>query len=105
MRVEGGRDVFDLIRNELTKFVFSRYNMIILLFITIVLITLFLIFPFIFNYDNDQQTFHGKDWVQQVEKKQESLFKKNQRSEEHTSELQSRGQHVCRLLLEKKTRN
>src|SRR5207253_10990064 len=24
------------------------------------------------------------------------------RSEEHTSELQSRGQHVCRLLLEKK---
>jgi len=77
MCVEGGRDVFDLIRNELTKFVFSRYNMIILLFITIVLITLFLIFPFIFNYDNDQQTFHGKDWVQQVEKKQESLFKKN----------------------------
>src|SRR5690625_6391266 len=26
----------------------------------------------------------------------------NQRSEEHTSELQSRGQLVCRLLLEKK---
>src|SRR5690625_6609178 len=26
-----------------------------------------------------------------------------ERSEEHTSELQSRGQHVCRLLLEKKT--
>src|SRR5690625_6179374 len=28
---------------------------------------------------------------------------KGQRSEEHTSELQSRGQLVCRLLLEKKT--
>src|SRR5436309_10629950 len=27
------------------------------------------------------------------------------RSEEHTSELQSRENHVCRLLLEKKTRN
>src|SRR5690625_6307521 len=26
------------------------------------------------------------------------------RSEEHTSELQSRGHHVCRLLLEKKKR-
>src|SRR5437870_6251657 len=28
----------------------------------------------------------------------------NRRSEEHTSELQSRGQLVCRLLLEKKNR-
>src|SRR5690625_6974405 len=27
-----------------------------------------------------------------------------ERSEEHTSELQSRGQHVCRLLMEKKKR-
>src|SRR5690625_5847278 len=27
------------------------------------------------------------------------------RSEEHTSELQSRGQHVCRLLLDKKKNN
>src|SRR5271166_7031211 len=27
------------------------------------------------------------------------------RSEEHTSELQSRGHRVCRLLLEKKTKN
>src|SRR5690625_5949542 len=30
------------------------------------------------------------------------LFSKNLRSEEHTSELQSRGHLVCRLLLEKK---
>src|SRR5437870_7571907 len=29
----------------------------------------------------------------------------NQRSEEHTSELQSRGHLVCRLLLEKKKKN
>src|SRR5690625_7022586 len=29
----------------------------------------------------------------------------NKRSEEHTSELQSRGHLVCRLLLEKKKRN
>src|SRR5690625_6803973 len=30
---------------------------------------------------------------------------KNERSEEHTSELQSRGHLVCRLLLEKKKNN
>src|SRR5690625_6133167 len=36
-----------------------------------------------------------------------TLYEKHERSEEHTSELQSRGQLVCRLLLEKKkdTRN
>src|SRR5690625_3049937 len=33
-----------------------------------------------------------------------SSIKGNKRSEEHTSELQSRGQLVCRLLLEKKKR-
>src|SRR5690625_1433117 len=32
-------------------------------------------------------------------------FKGKQRSEEHTSELQSRGHLVCRLLLEKKKKN
>src|SRR5437870_10404364 len=32
------------------------------------------------------------------------LFTSNARSEEHTSELQSRGHLVCRLLLEKKKR-
>src|SRR5690625_7110159 len=32
----------------------------------------------------------------------ETKFKKTDRSEEHTSELQSRGHLVCRLLLEKK---
>src|SRR5690625_7126954 len=36
-----------------------------------------------------------------------TLYEKHERSEEHTSELQSRGHLVCRLLLEKKkdTRN
>src|SRR5439155_8097500 len=32
------------------------------------------------------------------------VFGRKMRSEEHTSELQSRGHLVCRLLLEKKTR-
>src|SRR5690625_6489645 len=33
-----------------------------------------------------------------------SVYQGKPRSEEHTSELQSRGQLVCRLLLEKKNR-
>src|SRR5690625_1113876 len=33
------------------------------------------------------------------------LFEQRSRSEEHTSELQSRGHLVCRLLLEKKKKN
>src|SRR5690625_5422208 len=32
----------------------------------------------------------------------DSSYDRNERSEEHTSELQSRGHLVCRLLLEKK---
>src|SRR5690625_988120 len=35
----------------------------------------------------------------------EALALREERSEEHTSELQSRGQLVCRLLLEKKKKN
>src|SRR5437870_4984559 len=34
-----------------------------------------------------------------------AIFGKNLRSEEHTSELQSRGHLVCRLLLEKKKKS
>src|SRR5690625_7090809 len=37
--------------------------------------------------------------------KEDGIKTKEIRSEEHTSELQSRGQLVCRLLLEKKQRN
>src|SRR5690625_6309655 len=42
-----------------------------------------------------------KEWLK-VEKSQRIV---NARSEEHTSELQSRGHLVCRLLLEKKKKN
>src|SRR5690625_6968464 len=40
--------------------------------------------------------------VQQVDDSPLNAAKKRLRSEEHTSELQSRGHLVCRLLLEKK---
>src|SRR5690625_5288203 len=43
--------------------------------------------------DKDEQTHEAYFWQQDLE-----------RSEEHTSELQSRGHLVCRLLLEKKKR-
>src|SRR5690625_426529 len=41
------------------------------------------------------RSFHGNKYTE--------WGKARERSEEHTSELQSRGQLVCRLLLEKKT--
>src|SRR5690625_5861425 len=46
--------------------------------------------PTIYDPDFDALNMQTKMWVRQ------------DRSEEHTSELQSRGQLVCRLLLEKK---
>src|SRR5690625_5463906 len=45
--------------------------------------------------DGDKSRYLGKGVLKAVE---------NVRSEEHTSELQSRGHLVCRLLLEKKNR-
>src|SRR5699024_12738312 len=42
------------------------------------------------------------DSIIENEIREELLFIKNKRSEEHTSELQSRFDLVCRLLLEKK---
>src|SRR5690625_6082897 len=42
--------------------------------------------------------------IQELERLHESGAVISPRSEEHTSELQSRGHLVCRLLLEKKTR-
>src|SRR5690625_5107556 len=44
---------------------------------------------------DDENDWHSK-------KGSKRLFQARLRSEEHTSELQSRGQLVCRLLLEKK---
>src|SRR5690625_6395416 len=40
-----------------------------------------------------------------LEEKSRRFTQQNSRSEEHTSELQSRGHLVCRLLLEKKNTN
>src|SRR5437870_7084521 len=56
---------------------------------------------------NIEFRFNGRDvraWTIRHENKsdQKGLFPKILRSEEHTSELQSRGHLVCRLLLEKK---
>src|SRR5690625_5428720 len=44
----------------------------------------------------------GVDAVSEDIAAEEAAAKKTERSEEHTSELQSRGHLVCRLLLEKK---
>src|SRR5207253_3771629 len=43
--------------------------------------------------------------VRELRRKQARVLAHVARSEEHTSELQSRGHLVCRLLLEKKKRN
>src|SRR5207253_7613389 len=45
---------------------------------------------------------HGSPYRQPSSERRCSCFPQRQRSEEHTSELQSRGHLVCRLLLEKK---
>src|SRR5690625_5171365 len=44
-------------------------------------------------------------WNLDVERVRHELQRRANRSEEHTSELQSRGHLVCRLLLEKKKQN
>src|SRR5688572_31231161 len=44
----------------------------------------------------------GEDWVLRIEEAEPTPFIKSVRSEEHTSELQSQSNLVCRLLLEKK---
>src|SRR5690625_6451088 len=66
----------------------------------------------------EEQHVKMSDWLKLLEKQREhilfvspdiSLYKeeinRSLRSEEHTSELQSRGHLVCRLLLEKKKKN
>src|SRR5690625_5462875 len=47
----------------------------------------------------------GAGVIESVGKDVSTVKKGDERSEEHTSELQSRGQLVCRLLLEKKKKN
>src|SRR5439155_4903871 len=51
--------------------------------------------------DADAEFFAVNDFLKPVR----ALYLTPQRSEEHTSELQSRGHLVCRLLLEKKKNN
>src|SRR5690625_2054443 len=51
-------------------------------------------FPDVENYDDDQMRLYNEEWHE--------VGDVRERSEEHTSELQSRGHLVCRLLLEKK---
>jgi len=66
------------IKNELTKFFLTQYSMIIILFLIFILLMLYLVFPIVFNYNNDQQTFSQDNWKQEVTKKQKSLDKKIQ---------------------------
>src|SRR5438034_5613751 len=47
----------------------------------------------------------GQEVVEQVGDEQDCFGRVQQRSEEHTSELQSHSDLVCRLLLEKKKKN
>src|SRR3712207_7655733 len=49
-----------------------------------------------------QTTFTSKKKAQEFDKNYKKELESNLRSEEHTSELQSRQYLVCRLLLEKK---
>src|SRR5690625_6851689 len=59
------------------------------------------------NYGQKQSRYSLPGWRRASRRKNEEVHKKHSastklRSEEHTSELQSRGHLVCRLLLEKK---
>src|SRR2546430_4479768 len=50
----------------------------------------------------DQLRAAGKDWPAEEEEAFKQPIREQYRSEEHTSELQSQSNLVCRLLLEKK---
>src|SRR5260221_2013347 len=55
------------------------------------------------RYNNFGWTFGGPVWIPKLYKgKNKLLYRSGGRSEEHTSELQSHSDLVCRLLLEKK---
>src|SRR5690625_6931428 len=55
-----------------------------------------------FYYDMDLEQSITTEDLPKIEKEMQRIIDENLRSEEHTSELQSRGHLVCRLLLEKK---
>src|SRR5690625_6093752 len=54
--------------------------------------------------EQEQALVQELDALQDQTRQQHAQLERRKRSEEHTSELQSRGQLVCRLLLEKKKR-
>src|SRR5690625_6997721 len=58
--------------------------------------------PLIQTCELRYKMLYWKSITVQERKRQMPITKKRERSEEHTSELQSRGHLVCRLLLEKK---
>src|SRR5690349_23499070 len=56
-----------------------------------------------FDYRGDEHTHQFESLLKQIRERKAHLLKNQEdRSEEHTSELQSRRDLVCRLLLEKK---
>src|SRR5690625_6861296 len=62
-----------------------------------------------FTEINYQKSANKTDWIfganlytSDFDENDNATLQRDQRSEEHTSELQSRGHLVCRLLLEKK---
>src|SRR2546428_9623797 len=65
------------------------------------------LFPYTTLFRSDERTLRhiGYKISQVIRKRVEEIFGWTKRSEEHTSELQSRSDLVCRLLLEKKKKN
>src|SRR5690554_63402 len=55
--------------------------------------------------DNLLMRLKDDDWTSVLETNLSSVYRTSKRSEEHTSELQSRPHLVCRLLLEKKKKS
>src|SRR2546421_5983782 len=65
------------------------------------------LFPYttLFRSSRNRSGRHDREWHQQrASRTHHSIRSRQSRSEEHTSELQSRSDLVCRLLLEKKKR-
>src|SRR2546430_6164357 len=56
------------------------------------------------TYSDETASLTGQDWEDVAQRRafEETLIDELKRSEEHTSELQSQSNLVCRLLLEKK---
>src|SRR5690625_3085951 len=102
VRDKGSRNIDQVIRLVLNSAVFYfliKGDMLLAVIPTVLFVAVFL-----YDYSvSNKQT--GLAWELLVEKDQHRMqvfYRIANRSEEHTSELQSRGHLVCRLLLEKK---